>query len=312
MSITLDTCISALARGKLANLSFVHEGLPTAEGVQKIIDALNQALLKIYTDLDVKENSVLVIPREGRIEYPLTKEHSVMYPHNMPHRHMHDLHFHHPMHQHHLHHHQSYHTYIPPTPGDTLTEPSVGDNLEEPVIGDVPVVEHRYRPPFMHHPCPGHLTRLDASWDLYIMDTPHEPFKEDILKILEVRDDHFNPLPLNQRGDRWTLTTPKQNTICIPGDLRSHYLNVIYKAKHPELCIDSTEQELEIPDVLLEMLYSYTAFLLHSDINTQEAVANAQKYLQEYTLLLEGMKSVFLFEADTVGINKKFEKRGWC
>ena len=75
--MNLQECLDKLARGKLSNLSICSGGKIKDEHRQKVIDAVNEGLLRIYTALPIKEKSLIIQMTESRTEYPLTSEHSL-------------------------------------------------------------------------------------------------------------------------------------------------------------------------------------------------------------------------------------------
>ena len=75
--MTLQECLDRLARGKLSNLAICEKGNVKPQEIPRVIDAVNEALERLHTQLPIREKSVIVELYEGRTEYPLTSEHSV-------------------------------------------------------------------------------------------------------------------------------------------------------------------------------------------------------------------------------------------
>lgn len=75
--MTLQECLDRLARGKISNLSICEKGKIKEQALPRVIDALNEALLRLYTVLPLKQNSLIIKLYEGRTEYPLTSAHSI-------------------------------------------------------------------------------------------------------------------------------------------------------------------------------------------------------------------------------------------
>lgn len=148
-------------------------------------------------------------------------------------------------------------------------------------------------------------------WDYYIRDTDEHPFEDDILQIMEVWDDLDRKRPLNDPDSPLAVFTPEPNLLIVNFSVWGRVLNVVYKVKYLPLTKDDLNKELEIPEFLNAALMSYVAYLIHSQINTQEAVANAQKYLSEYQAIVNEINLSGLFTPDKLISNKKFIKRGW-
>lgn len=209
--MTLQECLDRLARGKLSNLAICEKGNVKPQEIPRVIDAVNEALERLHTQLPIREKSVIVELYEGRTEYPLTSEHSVR---NMK-----------------------------------------GDIHDE--------------------------------YDYYIMDTEANPFLDDILVIQEVWDDLDRERPLNDPVHPLSVFTPEHNFISVNFSPDVRVLNVIYRAKHISLTADNLTDKVDIPSNLYGALLSYVAYLIHSNMNTELAVQNSQKYLAEYQNIIQ-------------------------
>ena len=74
--MNLQECLNKLARGKLSNLSISKNGEIIEDAVPQVVDAVNEALSRLYTIFPVKEKAVLVEIEEGKTDYVLSSEHS--------------------------------------------------------------------------------------------------------------------------------------------------------------------------------------------------------------------------------------------
>lgn len=233
--MTLQECLDRLARGKLSNLAICEKGNVKPQEIPRVIDAVNEALERLHTQLPIREKSVIVELYEGRTEYPLTSEHSVR---NMK-----------------------------------------GDIYDE--------------------------------YDYYIMDTEANPFLDDILVIQEVWDDLDRERPLNDPVHPLSVFTPEHNFISVNFSPDVRVLNVIYRAKHISLTADNLPDKVDIPSNLYGALLSYVAYLIHSNMNTELAVQNSQKYLAEYQNIIQEVIQNGTIAPDKLANGIKFFKRGW-
>lgn len=231
----LRNCLKQLALGKLSNTSFCENGNIKADKQEIVCQYLNEALLRLYTQFNIKEKSVLLELYEGRTEYPLTSEHS--------------------------------------------TRKRKGD--------------------------------LYDLFDFYIRDTDENPFEDDILTILAVWDDLDRKRPLNDPENILSVMTPEPNLLIVNVPRTGRVLNVIYRAKHLILTPDNVEAKVELPANLFGALYSYVAYLVHSAINTEQSVANAQKYYSEYQMIVNEVIQNQTMVPDKLVLDRKFIKRGW-
>lgn len=149
------------------------------------------------------------------------------------------------------------------------------------------------------------------SYDLYIRDTDFYPFQDDILCIVEVWDDLDRKRPINDPENPLSVFTPEHNTLNVNFTNDARVLNVIYRAKHRLLTLDSLEDTIELPTNLYGALLSFVASVIHSDMNTETAVANSQKYYAEYQNIINEVITQGTINPDKLVLDKKFIKRGW-
>lgn len=232
--MTLQECLDKLARSKISNLAFSEHGSIKEGRLDRVIDAINEGLNRIYTVLPIKEKNIILELTESRTDYVLTSEHCL-----------------------------------------SKATGSIYD-----------------------------------SYDFYIRDTPSRPFLDDILVITEVQDDLDRKRPINDPEDPLAVFIPQQNLLSINYTNSARVLNILYRAKHLELTQFNLEAKIELPDNLIGALLSYTAYQLHNDMNTQEAVTNAQKYYAEFQSIINEVISNGIFNGDKSVSDNKFHRRG--
>lgn len=74
--MNLQECLDRLARGKISNLSLCERGEVKEAFIPKVIDAVNDGIIKLYSAFPIKEKELLVELLEGKTNYELTSEHS--------------------------------------------------------------------------------------------------------------------------------------------------------------------------------------------------------------------------------------------
>ena len=235
--MNLQECLNKLARGKLSNLSISKNGEIIEDAVPQVVDAVNEALSRLYTIFPIKEKAVLVEIEEGKTDYVLSSEHSWR-------------------------------------------------NRK----GDGDLWDH---------------------WDFYIIDTPENPFIDDILCIIEIWDDLNRRRPINDPDDPLGIMVPQENLIIVKASIDHRALNIAYRAKHLILTPEDLTSKVEIPENLYGALFSYVAYLIHSNMNTEQAVANAQKYFAEYQSIVSEVNIQGTFTPDKLVSDMKFIRRGW-
>lgn len=125
----------------------------------------------------------------------------------------------------------------------------------------------------------------------YILDTPDNPFMDDVLFITGISDEYGFDIPLNDEHHRHSIFISSYDTIQIPNANENEAIFVIYRAKpkginpliKPEL-LDKTE--VILPDYLLEALTAFIGFKAHQAIGGQEGLAASQAFYQRFTELI--------------------------
>ncbi len=134
---------------------------------------------------------------------------------------------------------------------------------------------------------------------------------DDLIKIIEVASTSGRKLPINDRSNPISVFTPFYNVLQIP-TLVTTSLDITYIAKHRQLSVDRLEQEIELPNNLFPALFYYVAYQIHNNINTQESVSNAQKYLAMYTSAINDVVETDLANPMYATESQKFYNNGWC
>ena len=119
---------------------------------------------------------------------------------------------------------------------------------------------------------------LEADYDHYLWKTGDLPFNDDILRIVRIIDSTGRLLPLNNPEKFNSVFTPLYNRIHVNNLDEEDELEIIYAAKHPPLSLEE-DTVIELPVSLIPALRAYVAYMVHMNMNTDNAVQNAQKYL---------------------------------
>lgn len=146
----------------------------------------------------------------------------------------------------------------------------------------------------------------------YILDTSNEPFKADVLKILQVFGDHGVEVPLNDGESFNSVFTPQHNVLQVPRPLQGRSLSILYQAAHEKLTDGDNSQEIILPDVLHGALRAFIAYKVYSQINTQEATAKAQEHLNQFEAVCTEAIEKDLVNTSVSQTNSKFHKRGFA
>lgn len=146
----------------------------------------------------------------------------------------------------------------------------------------------------------------------FIKDGLHRPFKDDVIKILEVIDYGGWEYTLNDSESHTSLFTPSPNVLQVPTPLSGKALNVIYQARHDPIPLDAADDFLiDIPFFLEEALTNYIGSLIYSHMNGQENMVKSQDFAAKYESICSEIEEKDLVNQTYSTSNTKFAKRGW-
>lgn len=149
----------------------------------------------------------------------------------------------------------------------------------------------------------------------FIIDTEADPFTEDVIKVLEVYDQHARPVGLNDDQARVSVFTPSPGVIVlprvVPEDRPLNKLALVYQARHPNLLPTDTEQEIELPEILEKALQSYVAYQVYSHMNGEQTTVKAAEYLATYESQCQEIIDKDLVSTSYSATNSRFNRNGW-
>jgi hypothetical protein len=147
--------------------------------------------------------------------------------------------------------------------------------------------------------------------DKYIRDDPEHPFTDDLIKVLTATLGDGVQTTVNNEANRLGIFTPSFNVIELQHSIVDMPITITYQAKHPELSQDDLDAEIELPYFLYGALCSYVAYLMYSNMNTQEAVQNGTKYLNNYQMILQDLEQNDIMQQTYSDFSAKFHSRGF-
>lgn len=154
----------------------------------------------------------------------------------------------------------------------------------------------------------------NAAHTFYINDR-NQPFKDDLVKVLEVWDGFGRQLPLNESRMWLSVFTPQPTVLQIPHPREGATLALSYQANHPKLqgieFEDMLDQTIDIPRFLKSALTAYIAHKVYKNMNTQESSAKAAEHLREFdTICGDAIAQDLVTTGETTG-ELRFERNGW-
>jgi len=181
------------------------------------------------------------------------------------------------------------------------------------------------------------------TYEKYLWKNEFKPWEDNLIQILDVYDHHGMKLPMNDFNNPMSVFTPEQHILSIPnhpcGEYAEHvvydYINdevkvihpsnpleedinqrtinmvytVVYQCNHTKITSDT--DEIVLPQHLRGLLYSYVAYKIYNNMNTENSVSNAAKFFQEYQLGIQELTQESLIQPEHTLFNDKFSERGF-
>ncbi len=147
----------------------------------------------------------------------------------------------------------------------------------------------------------------------YLIDTPSEPFYDDVLKVMRVYDECGCPLYLDSEPACWSVTTPAYDCIQIVSPVDTNALFVTYRANHPKIELSNMDLgiEIRIPASHEKALTYYIASQLYANSPNQETANKGMEWSQRYEAECKRIEDLDLNNAYIGQGNLKPEMRGW-
>lgn len=148
----------------------------------------------------------------------------------------------------------------------------------------------------------------------YILDTPARPYTGDLVKIVSVTNEIGLQLPINDVEDWASVFLPTQDTVQFNHPGAGQVFFVQYQALHPvvkDAGDGILEQDIHIPEALIELLRMKVAYNLISPMAGQEFSIRAQMLDASYESKLAMVVTQNDVSDQGVSTNTKLHKRGY-
>lgn len=151
----------------------------------------------------------------------------------------------------------------------------------------------------------------EFSTTKYVDDSIQFPFKDDILRILDIFDECGERLPLNDLECPTSINSYEYDTLQVPACYVGTRLSIIYQAKYNKLDIKNLDEEIRIPFYLEAALQSYIAGKVMSNMNSVEASTKGQEHSFNYERLCLSAEDRDLVKHSRHSSISKLEDRGF-
>ena len=147
----------------------------------------------------------------------------------------------------------------------------------------------------------------------YILDTPEDPFMDDVMFITGVCDEWGRPVSLNDDHDPHSYFLVSHNTVQIPNANEHNSTFIIYRAKPKRIRTKEYNmmEEVILPEYLLEALSAYVGFKAMQSMTSEEGSALSDKFLDRYNTLVNEVQQNNLMNSNVSPTNIKLGFRGY-
>lgn len=150
----------------------------------------------------------------------------------------------------------------------------------------------------------------------YIRDREGDPFIDDVIKILDVKDIYGNKRVLNDVLDNYSVFTPQPDIIQILDPKSGALLFVTYQARHPVLDTDSAsssfmDQDIDVPFFCEGALFNFIGHKVYCHMNGPENTTKSQELLQNYELICAEIEQKDLMNQTFSTNQHKLEQKGF-
>ena len=152
--------------------------------------------------------------------------------------------------------------------------------------------------------------KLQPPYERFLWKNLEEEYNNNLMQVVLVTTHEGVKLPLNDASNMFSVFTPEYDVLQLPVNLLGGVLDVVYRAKHPEVKYEENTP-IKLPPLLYDALANYIAYKIHSGMNTDLSVKNAEKYLQEYTSIINHAIENGVIENDHTPDFSKFYLRGF-
>lgn len=156
--------------------------------------------------------------------------------------------------------------------------------------------------------------------DLYIKDTEEDPFRDDLIRVLEVWGISGLKYALNDPENPNSLYTPNAWTLQVPNPIAGQPMALLYQATHAKLNdlvgedeepIILLDQIINIPHYLENPLQQLIASKVFSHMSGAENVAKGQEHLMAYEAAILLIQDRDLAAQYAHVTHTKLEQRGF-
>jgi hypothetical protein len=158
---------------------------------------------------------------------------------------------------------------------------------------------------------------LDMDDVAYIAEDFDNPFKDNIVKVVDAYDALGNQLTLNDSNDVNSLITLSHDTIHFKEIDIPQVISLVCQCYHPKIAVtetfDPTTYKLYVPEFILEALFNYIAARVYRPMGSNSSGVDAGKsisFMQLFELSCQQIETLGL-DTQTNKSSDSFSAGGW-
>lgn len=144
----------------------------------------------------------------------------------------------------------------------------------------------------------------------FIVDSVEQPYEDDYIRPLSATDSENQRYAINKSWSELSIFTPEPNVIQIPEPEAGKTMAIVYQAGPPKV-VEDTNELVDVPTALVPALRHYVAYLVHSNMNSQQNLALGQVHLSRYEEHCMRLENESFFNTDFIATNQNFKNNGW-
>lgn len=168
------------------------------------------------------------------------------------------------------------------------------------------------------HALNGALTSLHKRYLIkigsYILETTGTALEYQLaipnfIKVLQAYSQTTNvQVPVNDTNYEYSVTANATGKVTVP-EAGTYILS--YQANYPLINKTNLNQELDVPEILIQAICYWVAYIIYGSMNTPENLNVSMTYLTKYNNALQEIDMQDSLSVSSIGANSKFNRNGW-
>lgn len=125
-----------------------------------------------------------------------------------------------------------------------------------------------------------HIVDLAESQTIYSLPANFMYAMSAFKEVSEYSEDRDEEVPINDEDEPDSIFFPNHKQVQIPSVIDGAFISIIYVAKPEIVTVDDVNEDLDLPDVLIDCLLHYIGYRAHLGIKGDGQAENNTHYLR--------------------------------